>query len=262
MRAKYFIILPDGIGTGKSSKPSDGLRMKFPRYNYDDMVAAQYRLVTEGLGIRHLRLVIGNSMGGMHTWIWGVNYPGFHGCAGAHGLATHRDVEPQLDDAAHADRRHPQRSRLERWRLHHAAARAAGGQRVLRHRHVRRHTRAIRSWRPRASWPTSCSTSGWRRRSRPTPTTSCISGTRRATTTRRPAWSASQAALLAINSADDERNPPETGILERELKRVKNGRLYLIPASEDTRGHGTTGMAKLWKQQVEELLRTAPRRTM
>ena len=75
--SKYFIILPDAIGTGKSSKPSDGLRAKFPRYNYDDMVAAQYRLVTEGLGIRHLRLVLGNSMGGMHTWIWGVNYPEF-----------------------------------------------------------------------------------------------------------------------------------------------------------------------------------------
>jgi len=71
-----------------------------------------------------------------------------------------------------------------------------------------------------------------------------------------------QAALLAINSADDERNPPELGILERELKRIRNGRMYLIPGSEDTRGHGTTGMARLWKQQVEELLRTAPRRTM
>src|SRR5262245_20750310 len=74
---KYFIILPDGIGHGKSSKPSDGMRAKFPRYNYDDMVAAHYRLVTEGLGIRHLRLVMGNSMGGMHSWIWGVTHPGF-----------------------------------------------------------------------------------------------------------------------------------------------------------------------------------------
>src|SRR5262245_40391218 len=75
--SKYFIILPDAIGAGKSSKPSDGLRTKFPSYNYDDMVAAQYRLVTEGLGIRHLRLVIGNSMGGMHTWIWGTTHPDF-----------------------------------------------------------------------------------------------------------------------------------------------------------------------------------------
>src|SRR5229473_105847 len=75
--SKYFIIFPDAIGAGKSSKPSDGLRAKFPRYNYDDMVAAQYRLVTEGLGIKHLRLVIGNSMGGMHVWLWGSAYPEF-----------------------------------------------------------------------------------------------------------------------------------------------------------------------------------------
>jgi homoserine O-acetyltransferase len=73
--SKYFIILPDAIGTGKSAKPSDGLRTKFPKYNYDDMVEAQYRLVTEGLGIRHLRLVLGNSMGGMQTWLWGEKYP-------------------------------------------------------------------------------------------------------------------------------------------------------------------------------------------
>src|SRR5215475_5208065 len=75
--SKYFVILPDAIGTGKSSKPSDGLRMQFPTYNYDDMVEAQYRLVTEGLGIRHLRLVLRNSMGGMQTWLWGEKYPGF-----------------------------------------------------------------------------------------------------------------------------------------------------------------------------------------
>ena len=74
---KYYIIIPDAIGAGKSSKPSDGLRAKFPQYNYDDMVEAQYRLLTEGLGIKHLRLVIGNSMGGMHTWIWGEKYPDF-----------------------------------------------------------------------------------------------------------------------------------------------------------------------------------------
>ena len=75
--SKYLIILPDAIGTGKSSKPSDGMRTTFPRYNYDDMVLAQYRLVTEGLGLRRLRLVLGNSMGGMQTWIWGAKYPDF-----------------------------------------------------------------------------------------------------------------------------------------------------------------------------------------
>ena len=74
---KYFIILPDALGSGLSAKPSDGLRTAFPRYNYDDMVLAQYRVVTEALGIRHLRVVMGNSMGGMHSWLWGVTYPGF-----------------------------------------------------------------------------------------------------------------------------------------------------------------------------------------
>ena len=74
---KYFIILPDMIGTGKSSKPSDGLRMRFPHYNYDDTVSATYRLLTEGLKIKHLRLVMGNSMGGMLTWTWAEAYPNF-----------------------------------------------------------------------------------------------------------------------------------------------------------------------------------------
>jgi homoserine O-acetyltransferase/O-succinyltransferase len=77
---KYFIILPDALGAGKSSKPSDGLRAKFPLYNYADMVAAQYKLVTEGLGVKHLRLVIGNSMGGMQTWMWGSAYPWMRWC--------------------------------------------------------------------------------------------------------------------------------------------------------------------------------------
>src|SRR5215813_11747142 len=74
---RYFIILPDALGTGKSTRPSDGMRARFPNYNYDDMVLAQHRLVTEGLGIKHLRLVLGNSMGGMQTWIWGTTYPTF-----------------------------------------------------------------------------------------------------------------------------------------------------------------------------------------
>ena len=188
--SKYFIILPDALGAGKSSKPSDGLRAKFPRYNYDDMVAAQYRLVTEGLGVRHLRLVLGNSMGGMHTWMWGVNYPDFMDA-----------LVPMASQPTEMSGRNWMMRRLlidtirndPDWNNGNyttPAALAAGGQRVLRHRHQRRLAGATRRWRPRASRPTSCSTTGWRRRSAPTPTTSCISGTPRATTTRRPAWSA------------------------------------------------------------------------
>ena len=135
---KYFIILPDAHRAGKSAKPSDGLRAKFPRYNYDDMVLAQYRLVTEGLGItpppardrqfdgRHAHLALGRQVSGLH------------GCPGAHGVPADRDGGPQLDDAADADRRRSQGSRLEGRRLHHAAARGAGRQRLLRRRDDRR----------------------------------------------------------------------------------------------------------------------------
>jgi len=75
--AKYFIVIPDALGMGASSKPSDGLRAAFPRYNYDDMVLAQYRLLTEGLKLKHVRMILGNSMGGMHTWLWGMQHPEF-----------------------------------------------------------------------------------------------------------------------------------------------------------------------------------------
>ena len=105
---KYYIIIPDAIGHGKSSKPSDGLKVKFPQYDYADMVDAQHRLLGEGLGVRHLRLIIGNSMGGMETWLWGEKYPGYHGRAGADGVAADRDVEPQLDAAANDARDNPQ----------------------------------------------------------------------------------------------------------------------------------------------------------
>ena len=107
--SKYFIILPDALGAGRSSKPSDGLRTKFPRYSFEDIVHAQYRLVSEGLGIRHLRLVLGNSGGGMQTWLWGEKYPGFHGRARSDGLAANSHGEPQLDASWHHDRNDPQR---------------------------------------------------------------------------------------------------------------------------------------------------------
>ena len=112
--ATYYIILPDGIGHGQSSKPSDGLRAKFPRYGYRDMVEAQYRLLTEGLGVNHLRLVMGTSMGGMHTWLWGETLSRLHGRADAAGQPADADLRPQPGVAAHGDRRHPQRSRAGR----------------------------------------------------------------------------------------------------------------------------------------------------
>jgi len=137
--SRYYLILPDAIGTGKSSKPSDGLRVSFPKYNYDDMVEAHYRLVTEHLGVRHLRLVLGNSMGGMQTWIWAQKYPDFMDVAvPMASLPTDRDVQPQFDDAPPDHRLHPQRPRVDERQLHQAATQPAVRLGVLRRRHQRR----------------------------------------------------------------------------------------------------------------------------
>ena len=189
--SQYFIILPDAIGAGKSSKPSDGLRAKFPRYNYDDMVAAQYRLVTEGLGVRHLRLVLGNSMGGMHTWIWGVKYPDFMDAlvpmasqptemSSRNWMMRRLIIDSIRNDPEWKNGNYTTQPRALQFANVFFGIATNGG------------TLAYQKLAPTREAPTSCSTSAWRRRSRPTPTTSSTSGIRRATTTPRPAWSASR----------------------------------------------------------------------
>ena len=256
--SKYFIILPDAIGHGKSAKPSDSLRAKFPLYNYDDMAVAQYRLVTEGLGLRHLRLVLGFSMGGMHAWVWGVKYPDF--------MDT---LVPMASQPAEVSSRNWMMRRLitdsirndPEWNNGNYTAQprsarvasvfygisTAGGTLALQ-KMAPTHEAADKMLDARLAAPFSLDANDvlymWdaSRDYNPAPGLERI-----------------QAAVLAINSADDERNPPETGIMERELKRVKNARLFLIPGSEETLGHLTTVMAKFWKQPVQELLQTAPR---
>jgi homoserine O-acetyltransferase/O-succinyltransferase len=257
--SKYFIILPDAIGTGKSGKPSDGLRAKFPRYNYDDMIEAQYRLVTEGLGIRHLRLVLGNSMGGMHTWLWGAKYPGFMDAlvpmasqptpmASRNWMLRRMMIEMIRSDPEWSDGNYTAQPRsLRLARLFFSIA-TSGGTLGYQKRAATREA-ADRFVEERLAEPLATDANDVIYQYDAARDYDPSSGLERIT-----------AALLAINSADDERNPPETGITEAALKRVKNGRLYLIPASEETRGHGTTGMAKFWKQQLQEFLQTAPRR--
>jgi homoserine O-acetyltransferase/O-succinyltransferase len=255
--SKYFIVLPDAIGAGKSSKPSDGLRTKFPRYNYDDMVAAQHRLVTEGLGLRHLRLVLGNSMGGMHTWIWGVSYPDFMDAlvpmasqpaamSGRNWMMRRMLIDAIRNDPDWNNGNYAAQPRsLQVANVFYGIATNGGSQAYQKMAPTREMADKLLDGRLAAPFGADANDFLYQwdasRDYDPAP------GLERV-----------QAALLAINSADDERNPPELGIMERELKRIKNGRLYLIPASEDTRGHGTTAMAKFWKQQVQELLATAP----
>jgi homoserine O-acetyltransferase/O-succinyltransferase len=259
--SKYFIVLPDAIGAGKSSKPSDGLRGKFPKFNYDDMVTAQYLLVTEGLGIRHLRLVLGNSMGGMHTWIWGVKHPEF--------MDTLVPMASQ-----------PTEMSSRNWMMRRMLIDAIRNDPDWNNGNYTAQPRSLKAANVFFGIATNGGTLAYQKAAPTREKADKLLDGRLAAPFAADAndflyqWDSSrdydpspgleriQAALLAINSADDERNPPETGIMERELKRVKNGRLYLIPASEDTRGHGTTVMAKLWKQQLQEFLATVPRRAM
>ena len=259
--SKYFIVLPDAIGHGKSSKPSDGMRAKFPRYNYDDMVAAQYKLVSEGLGIRHARLVIGNSMDGMHTWIWGVSHPDFMDAlvpmaaqptqmSSRNWMTRRLIIDAIRNDPDWKDGNYTTQPRAFQVATVFYGIATNGGTLAYQKQAPTREL-ADKLLDQRLAAPFTADANDFlyqwdsSRDYNPSPGLERI-----------------RAVLMAINSADDERNPPETGIMERELKRIKNGRLHLIPASEDTRGHGTTGMAKFWKQQVQELLQTAPRRAM
>lgn len=257
--SKYFIILPDAIGAGKSSKPSDGLRAKFPQYNYDDMVTAQYRLVSEGLGIRRVRLVLGNSMGGMHAWIWGVKYP---------------DVMDALAPMASQSTEMSSRN----WMMRRLIIDSVRNDPEWNNGNYTTQPRALRVANAFYGIATNGGTLAYQKLAPTRAAADKFLNDRMAAPFNADAndfmyqWDSSrdynpspgleriQAMVLAINSADDERNPPETGIMEREIKRLKSGRLYLIPASEETRGHGTTGMAKFWKQELHELLLKAPRR--
>lgn len=259
--SRYFIILPDAIGHGKSSKPSDGMRAKFPRYNYDDMVAAQYRLVTEGLGIRHLRLVLGNSMGGMLTWIWGITHPDFmdalapmasqpSAMSGRNWMMRRLIIDAIRNDPEWHDGNYTgQPSAFRVANVFYGIATSGGTLAYQKLAPTREKADKLLDDRLAAPFTADANDTLYQ-------------------------WDASRdydpsaglerirAALLAVNSADDERNPPETGIMERELKRVKNGTLCLIPASDETRGHGTTCLAKFWKQQVQQFLETAPQRSI
>jgi homoserine O-acetyltransferase len=255
---KYFIILPDDIGHGGSSKPSDGLRAKFPRYGYIDMIEAEHRLVTDGLGVNHLRLVMGTSMGGMHTWLWGSRYPDF-----MDALMPLASLPTQISSRNRAWRRvvidairhdpewkngdyttQPQSLRIAAQMLwlvgsnpilrHKAAPTLAEADRVL-DQYVATYVKtgdandilyaldASRDYDPG------------------------------------PGLEKIKAPLVAINFADDIINPPELQILETAIKRVPVGRAIVVPASDRTSGHGTHTQAAVWKEYLIELLKQSER---
>ncbi|MBV8146037.1 MAG: alpha/beta fold hydrolase [Gammaproteobacteria bacterium] len=254
----YFIVLPDGIGHGKSSKPSDGLHARFPHYAYDDMVQAEYLLLTQGLKINHARLVMGTSMGGMHTWMWGEQHRDFMdtlmplGCLPAQISGRNRVWRRMTIDAIRND---------PDWR---------GGDYQTEPPSLRTALGML--------WLMS-SNPVLRQQEAPTLAQadkildSYIDGGLKsfdandlmyALAASRdydpgPALEKIVAPLLAVNSADDLINPPELGILEREIKRVPHGRAVVIPYSEATHGHGSHTYAALWKRYLEELLKSPER---
>jgi homoserine O-acetyltransferase/O-succinyltransferase len=251
--SKYFIILPDAIGTGKTTKPSDGLRAKFPRYNYNDMVEAQYRLVTEGLGIKRLRLVIGNSMGGMQTWMWGVKYPSFMDAivpmasqptemSSRNWMLRRLIVDSISKDPDWKDGNYTAQPASARFAsVFYNFATNGGTLAYQKAAPTRELADKLLDSRLNATFPLDANDILYQwdssRDYNPSPMLDKI-----------------EAAVLAINSADDERNPPETGLLDREIKRVKNGRVLLIPGSENTAGHGTTAQAKFWAAELKTFL--------
>jgi homoserine O-acetyltransferase/O-succinyltransferase len=258
--SRYYVILPDAIGHGQSSKPSDGLRMGFPQYNYDDMVDAQYRLVTEHLGVRHLRLVLGFSMGGMETWMFAEKYPGLMDIAvpmaslptemsGRNWMLRRLIIDSIRNDPAWQNGHYTTQPRSAQFASVFYGLATNGGTQALSKAAPTRE-KADEFLNQRLSAPFSADANDvlyqWdaSRDYNPSPGLERI-----------------QAVLLAINSADDERDPPELGVLPREITRVKNGHVLLIPASDQTTGHTTVFYARFWKQALGELLQTAPHGT-
>jgi homoserine O-acetyltransferase/O-succinyltransferase len=258
---KYYIIIPDGIGHGKSSKPSDGPKTAFPKYDYDDMVEAQHRLVAEGLGIKHLRLVIGNSMGGMHTWLWAEKYPDMMdvavpmasqptAMAARNWMLRRMMLETIRSDPDYNNGNYVSQPRMMKYAVAAFGFASSGG--TLAYQDQAPTTaKADQMVDQRLAAPVTTDANDFIYQWEASHDYDAAGGLSRI-----------EATLLAINSADDERNPPETGVVIDALRQVKNGRLYLIPASPETRGHGTTSSAKFYKEPLEQLLRSAPARAM
>ena len=250
---KFFIVIPDGIVRGGSSKPSDGLRMGFPHYRYVDMVVATHRLLTEHLGVAHLRLVLATSMGGMQAWMWGEMYPDFMNAlvpiasqpiaiSGRNWMYRRIGIEAIRNDpgwnggnyeknpthyiysapiaalmtesATHYQRVAPSRAAMDA-----LYQKMVAGARKLDANNQLYAIEAVMDYDPS------------------------------------PDLEKIKARLLAINFADDEVNPPELGVVEREIKRIPGARFVLVPASDSTHGHYTYNLAALWKQHLVDFMK-------
>jgi homoserine O-acetyltransferase len=252
--SRYFIILADGIGHGGSSKPSDGLRARFPHYTYDDMVAAHYELLTKKLGVNHLRLVMGTSMGGMQTWVWAETYPDFMDAlmplaslpveiAGRNRIWRRMAMDAIRDDPEWLGgeyKTEPMRALTSAENL----LLFVGSAPLQWQKQWPTRDAADKSYEERVKAAVARLDANdllyqldSSREYNPAPKLETI-----------------VAPLVAINSADDVINPPELGLIEREIKRVKHGRFILLPITDQTRGHGTHTLPAIWQGYLKELL--------
>ncbi len=252
---KWYVILPDNIGHGKSSRPSDGMRMGFPKYDYDDMVEAQRRLLVDGLGVKRLKLILGTSMGCMHAFVWGTTHPGFaerlapFACqpvaiAGRNRMWRKMSIDALMADPAWNGGNYTtppvQGLRTMAYLSILAGANASALQAQFPER-IQAEEALARSYAAQMARNTDANDAiYWYDSSRnynPAPHLAKIT-----------------VPVLWINSADDFINPPELGIAEREVKKMPNARFILIPASPETKGHGTHTWAKLWKRELAAFL--------
>jgi homoserine O-acetyltransferase/O-succinyltransferase len=253
----YYIVLPDGIGHGKSSRPSEGLHARFPHYDYDDMVDAQRRLLIDHLGVTHLRLVMGTSMGGMHSWVWGERYPDFMDglvplasaptqIAGRNRMLRHMAMEDITSDPA--------------WHGGEYTAPPRGLRAALQMLYIMTSAPLVQQrdapTRDRADSLIDAFLDARMRSMDANDMLYAFDASRNydpSTTLERIT-----APLLAINSADDLINPPELGLMERLMSRVAHGRYVLVPISSITRGHGTHTVAAAWKAPFADFLASLP----
>jgi len=251
---RYFIILTDGIGHGGSSKPSDGLHARFPHYTYDDMVAAQYELLTKKLGVNHLRLVMGTSMGGMHTWVWGETYPDFMDAlmplasnpveiAGRNRIWRRMAMDAIRDDPEWQGgeyKTQPMRALVAAENL----LLIAGSAPLFWQKQAPTREAADKFYLDRVKPAVT--------RLDANDLIYQLDSSREYNPSLK--LEAIKAPLVAINSADDFINPPELGLMEREIKRVKRGRYILLPITDQTRGHGTHTLPAIWQGYLKKLL--------
>ena len=252
--SRYYVILPDNVGHGKSSKPSDGMHAHFPQYEYDDMVAAQHELLEKGLGVNHLRLILGTSMGCMHSWVWGETYPDFMdalmplACLPVQIAGRNRVWRKMVMDGIRQD---PDWKNGEYTSEPRAALQIGADFLIIA---------GSAPLQMQKTFPTRDDADKFLEQSMTRITSSldandllyAVNASRNYDPS--PQLEKIPVPVMFVNSADDFINPPELGIAEREIKRVKNGKFVLIPISDQTHGHGTHTWAAVWQQYLKELL--------